>query len=357
MIFRPCLVPRDTDPTASPDHGMRAGRWCIALAAASLALFGLDGPARAAQPAVPLLADSELGGALLQATRSLGPGMQRMEVRSSAGSAACVGTAGTAPRLALLARTPPRSVIDQCGRTASGKVSIVEIGRHAVALVVPINSPVWSVSAAGLFRALGLNSGEAARTTNWKDVDPSYPALPIGFLAPAANSRTRQLFDALIMQPGCDQVSTRTPFDLKNRAAFCSALRTDIQISERDDSNVQGVANWAAAALPGQIAVVSVAELQQLGHRVVPLLLDNTLPTTTNIESARYPAAKIELMIVMPDGANRNQRADARKLAFDLLAETSIGPTGSLASAGLLPLPPPERIAARSQAVAFMEQP
>jgi hypothetical protein len=43
-------------------------------------------------------------------------------------------------------------------------------------------------------------------------------------------------------------------------------------------------------------------------------------------------------------------------LAFSLLAEASIGPTGSLAPAGLLPLPPPDRIAARTQAVAFLEQ-
>jgi ABC-type phosphate transport system substrate-binding protein len=193
--------------------------------------------------------------------------------------------------------------------------------------------------------------------TTWNQIDASYPALPIGFLAPAADSRTGQLFDALLMQPGCDQVSTRTPFDLKSRAIFCSALRTDIQISQRDDGDVEGVANWAAAALPGQVAVVSVAELQQLGQRVVPLLLDNALPTTANIESARYPAAKkIELMIVMPNGADQSKRTDARNLAFNLLAETSIGPTGSLANAGLLPLPPPERISARSQAVAFMDQ-
>jgi len=75
------------------------------------------------------------------------------------------------------------------------------------------------------------------------------------------------------------------------------------------------------------------------------------------LESARYPAAKkIELMIVMPNGADQSKRTDARNLAFNLLAETSIGPTGSLANAGLLPLPPPERISARSQAVAFMDQ-
>jgi hypothetical protein len=91
---------------------------------------------------------------------------------------------------------------------------------------------------------------------------------------------------------------------------------------------------------------------------VVPLLLEGVLPTAANIESGRYPAAdRIELMIVVPNQASREQRLAARDLAFSLLAEASIGPAGNLAPAGLIPLPPPDRLAARSQAVAFLEQP
>jgi phosphate transport system substrate-binding protein len=361
-IYKPMISPNSRtqrDPgVISRNRCERPARgWIGVLALACLVMLGSGSPADAAQSGLPIFADRDLGEALAQAVQGLGPDAQRVEIRPSASAAACATAPGTAPRLALLARIPTRAELDRCGQAASAEVTIVEIGRQAVAVVVPISSPVWPVNATGLFRALAQNSGDTPRAMNWNEIDPSYPKLPIGLLLPPANSRTRELFNTLIMQSGCDRMATaRMPFDLKGRATYCTSPRADIQVSERE-GGVQGLVGWVAAALPGQIAIVSVAELRQLDQRVVPLLLDGALPTAANIDSGRYPAAeKIELMIVMPNGANRTQRADARNVAFNLLAEASIGPSGSLAPAGLIPLPPPERIAARTQAVAFLEQ-
>jgi ABC-type phosphate transport system substrate-binding protein len=354
MIISPIQTKRSRHDLT---RGPRRVHWRIALALVALASLGLETSAGAAPQGPSLFADRELGDLLIQAVQSLGPDVPRLGIQLSARAAACAETPGSAPRLALLASTPTRVQLEHCGQSASAEVSIVDMGRQAVAVVVPINSPVWSVNATGLFRALGLNSGETVQATTWNEIDPSYPTLPIGLLAPSARSRSRHLFDALIMQSGCDRAATaRTPFDLKSRAAFCAALRTDIQVSQHEEGD-QGLANWAAAAPPGQIAITSVDELRQLEHRMVPLLLDGALPTAANIDSGRYPAAeKIDLMIVMPLGASQTQRTEARDLAFNLLAEGTIGPMGRLAHAGLIPLPPPERIAARSQAIAFLEQ-
>jgi phosphate transport system substrate-binding protein len=332
-------------------------RWSIAFVLVALAAIGSVRPADAAQQPVQLFADRDLGDALMQAVQNFGADDRRIAVRPSASAAACAAAAGVTPRLALLARAPSRAELDRCGETASATVNAVEIGRQAVAVVAPMNAPVWPVDEAALFRALGQNGGNAQRGTTWAGIDPAYPNLPIGLLLPPANSRTRHLFDTLIMQPGCERAANaRAPFDLKSRRSFCGALRSDVQVAERD-AGADGVANWAAAAPPGQIAIVSVAELRQLGQRVVPLVLDGALPTAANIEDGRYPAAaKVILMVVLPTAADPAQRAKARSLAFDLLAEASIGPSGRLAPAGLIPLPPSGRIAARSQAVAFLER-
>lgn len=252
---------------------------------------------------------------------------------------------------------PSRAELEACARTASAEVNAVEIGRQAVALVVPASSPVWSLDAAALFRAVGQNSGENPRPAAWNDIDPAYPHLPIGLLAPPTGSRALHLFDALIMEPGCDHAAgARMPFGLTSRAGFCAALRNDIPVAQRN-GEAQAVTDWAAAAPPGHIAVITIAELRQLGSRVVPLLLDGALPTAANLDSGRYPATeKVQLLIVVPHAADRTRRNDARALAFELLAEASIGPAGSLTPAGLIPLPPTDRIAARSQAIAILEQ-
>lgn len=301
------------------------------FALACLVMLGLPQPAGAAASNVALFADQDLGDALMQAMQGAGPNAPRPEIKPSASAAACAAATGAAPRLALLAHAPTRTELDRCGGSASADVSVVEMGRQAVALVAPINSPAWSIDAASLFRALGQNGGGTPRPANWNAIDPSYPKLPIGLLVPPASTRTRHLFDVLIMQAGCERAATpRMPFEQKSRIGFCGALRTDIQVAERQ-GGAADVINWAATAPAGQIAVVSVAELRQLDRRVVPLLLDGALPTASNIESGRYPAAeKVQLMIVVPNAASAAQRAEARTLAFNLLAEASIGPTGTL---------------------------
>jgi phosphate transport system substrate-binding protein len=328
------------------------------LVMACISLLGTEMMAIAASPAVPLFADRDLGEALAQAVGSLGPDAQRVDIRSSAGAAACATAPGAMPRLGLLARAPSHGELDRCAQAASAEVNVVEIGRQAVAVVVPIDSPVWAVDTGAVFRALGRNGGDTRHRTTWADVDPRYPKLPIGVLLPPAESRVQHLFDTLIMEAGCNSAANaRTPFDRTNRTGFCAALRDDIPMTQRQ-YGVQDVATWAASAPAGQIAIVSVAELRQLDRRVVPLLLDGALPTAANIETGRYPAAdKVELMIVVPNAADRAQRAAARDLAFNLLAEASIGPSGSLTPAGLIPLPPAKRLAARSQVVALLEQP
>lgn len=333
-------------------------RCCSPLAIAAFMSFAAVQPSGAASPSVALFADRDLGNAIAQAAQDAGANAAAsIDVRPSASVAACASTPGTAPRLALLVNAPSRAELDRCAQATRAEVNIIEIGRQAVAFVAPMNSPVWSVDSAAVFRALGQNSGDAPKVTTWDQLDPAYPKLPIGLLLPPANSRTLQLFSALIMEPGCDRVATaRTPFDQKARSTFCGALRNDIQVAQRKDG-AQDVADWAATAPAGQVAVVSVAELLQLDRRVIPLLLDGVLPTAANIESGRYPAAdKVQLMIVVPNAASRSQRTAARDVAFNLLAEASIGPTGSLAPAGLIPLPPTDRIAARTQAVALLEQ-
>ena len=124
------------------------------------------------------------------------------------------------------------------------------------------------------------------------------------------------------------------------------------------EAGAQAIGDWAKSAASGQIAVVTVAELSQLDRPVVPLPLDGALPTAANIASGLYAAVEqVALLIVVPHAADHARRLQARSTVFGLLSESSIGPAGSLTPAGLIPLAPVERVSARSQATASLEQP
>jgi hypothetical protein len=327
------------------------------IAIVLMALLIAPLPAIAASPGVALFVDSDLGEALAHAVGGSGTDARKVDVRQSAGAAACASAPGATPRLALLSHSPSRAELDRCAAAASAAVSVVEVGHQAVALVVPMNSPVWTLDTGAVFRALGRNSGGTTHPTTWDAIDPSYPKLPIGALLPSVESRVQRLFGALIMEPGCDKVAAAgIPFARKDRIGFCYAVRDDSTVARRR-GGTQDVANWAAVAPAGQVAVVSVAELGALDRHVVPLLLDGVLPTATNIASGRYPAVDgVELMIVLPNEANGTQRIAARDLAISLLSEDRIGPMGSLAPAGLISLPPAERLSARSLVIAFLDK-
>jgi phosphate transport system substrate-binding protein len=361
-MFRSAIFPVSRHKRAT--HSVRTPIWqsvigssfgITGLALATLIQFGVASTASAAPQDVLLFADRDLGDALSQGLQKVDPNIGPVQVRPFAIDAACSTDAGPAPRLAVMARALTKAQIDRCTQNANADVQSVMVGHQAVALVASSASKVWSMNAAALFRALGQNS-DVPRPMNWSDIDPHYPNLPIAVLLPAANSEEQRLFDKSVMEPGCDSTAgAHLPFDIRARTSFCAALRSDIPVTRRQ-GGVDAIASWAASAPPGQIAVVSVAELAQLDSRVVPLLLDGILPTGVNIDSGHYPVTEaVELLIVVPHAADPAQRNAARIMAFKLLAEASIGPTGTLAPAGLLPLPPTERVAARSQAVAMME--
>src|SRR6185312_13211056 len=167
-----------------------------------------------------------------------------------------------------------------------------------------------------------------------------------------------RLLDTYVMEPACGRTSgVRAPFERVSRSEFCGSLRGDGAIAQRKGNSGE-IAAWAASAPAGQLAVVTLAELRKLDRFVVPVPLDDVLPTAANVESGRYPAAeKVVLLFVMPRDTRPTQRDAVRRAAFELLSESSIGPEGSLAQAGLIPLPPAERVAARSRAIAFVEHP
>lgn len=344
------MLRRSTVPT-------RGNRYLsiIAAFAGVLVLAMSCHQALAAAPPVLLFADRDLGEAIASglATR----GMPAPTLSDAAADQACAAIPAGVPRFALVSHVPSRTTVEACGRSAGADVSALKIGHQAVALVAPAGASVWSLRIATLYRAVGEHGASNRRPQSWSDVDPALPHLPIGLLAPPAGSRAEAMLQELVMVAGCASVDPRLPFDLEERTAYCGKLRQDAT-TVRHSGNIDELETWATSAQPGQLAVVTLAELRQLSERVVPLPINGALPTTENLDAARYPAAAtVSLLIVLPHAAAQASRDAARTVAFDLLAESVIGPEGTLAPAGLAPLAPADRVAARAKAATALEQP
>jgi PBP superfamily domain len=332
-----------------------AGQLCLlGLIAGCLALSAA--PSLAATPNAILFADRDVDERLSQAVSRLASELRRVEIGVAATDAACTAAAGKAPRLALVSSRLSPAYVEACGRGANARVITIVLGYEAMAVVAPAKTPVWPITSAALFGAITGHSQQPRLPATWNELNASYPRLPIGFLLAPAGSADERLFETLVLAPPCSATADdKLPFDLGNRIRYCGAVRSDLPAIRRS-SAAGDLAAWAASAPPGQLAVVRLAELRQLDGLAVPLPLDGQLPTAANIASGHYPAATtIELLIVAPRGGDAIGQEEARKLAFDLLAETSIGPEGSLVAAGLIPLAPAQRVVSRSEALKFLQ--
>jgi phosphate transport system substrate-binding protein len=325
------------------------------LVAGGLAL--VPAPSPAATPNAILFADRDVDEALSQVLGRLASEVRRVEIGAAAADAACAAAPGKTPRLALVSSPLQPAYLDACGRGANARVLTVLLGYQAIALVAPARTPIWPITSAALFRALTDHPEAPRRPAVWSELDPTYPRLPIGVLLAPSGSTDDRLFEALVLTPPCSAVADeKLPLRLGNRIRYCSAMRSDLP-AVRHSSGARDLTAWAASAPLGQLAVVRLAELRRLQGLVVPLPLDGQLPTAAYIASGRYAAAAtVELLVVVPRGGNNAERAETWKMAFDLLAETSIGPEGTLVAAGLIPLPPAQRVASRSEALDFFRQ-
>ncbi len=331
--------------------------WFLAGALAGTSLSVAVTPAHAAAAGLPLFVQGDFDPALVRAIESVGTNPQRVPSEAAVMQTTCSTANAVSPLLALLERAPSDAELDRCRQMSKADVTAIQIGWEAVAVIVPTRSPVWSADATTLFRAVGQNSLYGSQSKTWNDIDPAYPALPIGLLPPSTESTALRLFDKLVMQVGCTKSGEADlPLDVRDRAAFCTSFRKEILVAP-PKGDAQNLTSWATNAAPGQIAVGTLPELQSLDGHAVSLLFDGALPTVANIQSGHYGSAeRIELLIVAPSSAGARSRGAARKAVLDLLAETSMAPGGTLAAAGLIPVPPADRVAARTKASEFLQQ-
>ncbi len=313
--------------------------------------------AHAETPDFLLVVQQELDPALATAVRANGDG-DKGTIRIADIDAVCAEQPADTPRFALFAGRPQQADLDACHRTAASDVLAVTIGYQAVALVTPARSAAFPLHSTDLFRAVTAHADPQRVPAVWRDVTPKLPALPIGLFAPPEGSTADRLLDTYVMDPACgEQDGTRPPNDSIVQVDFCHALRAAPVVLRRK-GNDHEVADWAASAAAGQLAVVSLAELRKLDHVVMPLPLDDVMPTAANIASGHYPAAEpVTLLVVVPSNIPAERRGAARGAIFELLSERCIGPDGNLAQAGLVPLPPADRVATRMRTVAFVQHP
>jgi len=306
---------------------------------------------------LPLGAASAAGGAMpillvQSALADLRPGEVtgldwKSTPRADLPAALCAARSDDTARLALASRRLTRRQREACASTVGGRLSESLIGRRAVfAMTAGAAFPLTSDI---LYRALaasvpGSKGGFAANhATSWRELDPGLPDAPIRILLPPADTIEYRIVSDIILYDGCaTRALAALPADPVRRLALCTAMRSDAAVSRAPVKS--SVAGWLHGQGGASVALIGVATLLAEPDLQTALPLDGVAPSFVTIADGRYRAALPVYLQARMSGATARTAA---AIAGPLLAESAIGPLGSLARHGLGPLSAADRVKLR----------
>jgi phosphate transport system substrate-binding protein len=163
----------------------------------------------------------------------------------------CAGVGVDHPDITNASRRIKQTEFDQCKANGVTAITEIKIGYDGIVIANAKKSTRYQLSLQQLFLALAKQvpapGGGLVANPNktWKDVDPSLPNVKIEVLGPPPTSGTRDAFNELVIEGGCNAYPELKALKEKDEAKYksiCLAVREDgayIEAGENDNLIVQ----------------------------------------------------------------------------------------------------------------------
>ncbi|MGH6912801.1 MAG: PstS family phosphate ABC transporter substrate-binding protein [Geminicoccales bacterium] len=263
----------------------------------------------------------------------------------------CAGIGTEHPDIANSSRRIKKSEVESCAENGVRAVTEVKIGADGIVIANARSAERLDLSLRQVFLALAKKVPEGNReggnlvdnpNRTWSDIDPSLPDKRIEVLGPPPTSGTRDAFNELALEAGCNtfpQLAALAKQDAKAYKAVCHGIREDgayIEAGENDNLIVQKL-----EANPNAMGIFGFSFLDQNLDRIQGSLVQGVEPTFENIAADKYPVSRALFFYVK--NAHVGSIPGIREYLAEFTSERAWGPDGYLAEKGLIPLPDAER--------------
>ena len=274
----------------------------LALSAAALALAGCGGAggggSRENIRAVGSSTVFPFSKAVAEAFTRDNPGMASPIIESTGTGGGirlfCSGVGADKPDLANASRRMTAEEFATCQANGVDDITEIQVGMDGIAFASAQGGITMNLTPELVYRALAAEPyGEEQTATNWSDVDPSLPDLPILVYGPPRTSGTRDALNELILLAGCEgnpEMQALEESDEERFETVCTEVRTDgafVEQGEQDNLIVQKI-----EANPNAVGVFGYSYLEQNADRVQGLSMNGVAPNYENIASFEYPGAR-----------------------------------------------------------------
>ena len=238
----------------------------------------------------------------------------------------CAGVGSEHPDIANASRRMKAKEFTLCQE--NGVTEVVEsiVGYDGIVVANAMDAPEFDLTVGQLWTALAASG---PKPLLWSEVDPSLPATKIEVLGPPPSSGTRDAFEELAMEKGCEM-----------DGGDCEevAIRDDgtwVDAGENDNLMVQKL-----TANPNAVAVFGFSFLDQNGDSIKGANIDGVEPTFENIASGEYTVSRSLYFYVKK--AHVGVIPGIQEYVAEFSSEGAAGEDGYLVDKGLIPLPAEE---------------
>ncbi|RBI70829.1 phosphate ABC transporter substrate-binding protein [Roseovarius sp. TE539] len=192
----------------------------------------------------------------------------------------CAGVGAEHPDITNASRRVKMKEVKTCAENGVDFTEVVA-GYDGIVVANADSGPDYELSRAQIWEALAANG---PKPTTWDEIDPALPAEEIEVLGPPPTSGTRDAFEELVMEKGCEEAGgedcEEAGMEIREDGAFVEAGENDNLIVSKLEANDRA------------LGIFGFSFLDQNQDAIKGAVIDGVEPTFDNIASGEYPVSR-----------------------------------------------------------------
>ncbi len=248
----------------------------------------------------------------------------------------CAGVGPANPDMTNASRRIKASEVAMCKQNGVSKIVEVQVGLDGLAIAHAKNAPDFNLTTRDIYMALSAAPwGKAQKARTWKDVNPKLPADKIEIIGPPPTSGTRDSFNELFMEAGCNTNAAMAALkkaDEPKYKSMCTKIREDgafVEAGENDNLIVQRL-----VANPKAVGAFGYSYLEENLDKLKGVGINGVIPSAETVQSFKYPASRA--LYIYVKAAHVAAIPGMKEFLAEYTKESTWGPRGYLTRRGLI---------------------
>ncbi len=235
----------------------------------------------------------------------------------------CAGVGTQHPDIANASRRMKEKEYKLCADNGVTEITEAVVGYDGIVIANAKGGPSFALTREQLVTAL---AEQGPKPTLWSEVDPALPAINIEVLGPPPSSGTRDAFEELVMEEGCEGAGIECEgITIREDGAYIEAGENDNLIVSKLEAN------------PNAVGIFGFSFLDQNSDKLQGASVDGVEPEFENIAEGDYPVSRSLYFYVK--NAHVGVIPGIQEFIDEFMSESATGEEGYLVDKGLIPLP------------------